>query len=521
MSKPARTWITILLILFSFTILQSQAETAPNQDTVQPIASSSQPNEMFYRDTNSVGHLNQIHEVKGWTGPTIAVAPSITTFTSLSNSPPAPSDNTASTSPSTWDVSNSAFGDNNNSNCASAILNGVTLCEVYRTSHWIWFADLATFKQNQVYITPLLNWPEVSNNQISQWLGFTLPPGNFDGGRHAVFVDPRPGYIGWTSGGNIGIGCEAFRDVPDWVTAVIPHEIANIFTSTITAGWPLDWWADGRSPFPAMVAVKVEQANGIPYWSQQDAWDSGDPQYVMFRDALQVKFGWQLFQTAFATMKSDHVNLANIHSEYESPNWMALHYVKSHTVAYYLSRAAGTDLSDILNQGTVGTQPPAWSGGAFGSYKINLRSAGFQVSPQPTKSSISSTSVSSTSSTIVSSTTSATVSSSSSSNSDPLKASSRISVTVYAAQIARNGQVSFKVLLQSPFYFNGRQPPIASRRVVFTAWDTGTSCTTDSNGVCQITLTAPATPGTYTVTVQFAGDSTYASSSTTAMVKVV
>lgn len=57
-------------------------------------------------------------------------------------------------------------------------------------------------------------------------------------------------------------------------------------------------------------------------------------------------------------------------NRFESGSWASLHYLKSHTVAYYLSRAAGADLSSTLNQGTVGTQPPGWTD-AFHTYQID------------------------------------------------------------------------------------------------------------------------------------------------------
>jgi hypothetical protein len=246
--------------------------------------------------------------------------------------------------------------------------------EIYRTAHWIWFSDPTIYAQNKAYIDPLLNWPETSYVQISQWLGLTLPPGSFDGGRRAIYIDSNPGYFGWTSAGNIGISYQVFGNVPDWPWIVIPHETANMFTGEgVTGGWPTDWWADGRSPFPAMVAVQVEKAYNVQYWSGHDSADSNDPQYIMFRDQLLGRFGWSLFQTAFWLMKANGVNLANIHSEYENSNWLALHYLKSNTVAYYLSRAAGVDVSSILAQGTIGTQPPGW-GGTFYAYQINLNS---------------------------------------------------------------------------------------------------------------------------------------------------
>ncbi len=252
--------------------------------------------------------------------------------------------------------------------------------EIYRTAHWIWYADPTIYSQNKQYIDPYLNWPETVYNQISSWLGFTLPPGSYDGGRYAVIVDSTPGYCqAWSSGSKFGLLDQDFQYCQDFTWVASADEIANVFTGSITASWPADWWADGRSPFPTMLAVQVEKANGIPSWSSNDQTDSADPAYVMFRDALLTRYGWSLFQNTFAQMLRDGVNLANWHSEYESQNWYSLHYLKSHIVAYYLSRAAGIDLSNTLNQDSVGQYPPLpWNGCCqppiFYPYQINLAS---------------------------------------------------------------------------------------------------------------------------------------------------
>jgi hypothetical protein len=244
--------------------------------------------------------------------------------------------------------------------------------QIYVTAHWVWFADPTIYNQTKNYIDPYLNWPETSYNQIAQWLGLSLPPGQFTGGRRAIYVDSNPGYFAWAAGGNIGIGYQVFSAIPDWPWVVIPHETANMFTGEgVSGGWPSDWWADGQSPFPAMVAVQVEKTFGVSYWVQHDAGDSNNPAYVMFRDKLLAPYGWSLFQKTFAGMIADSVNLNLWHSEYESSSWYSLHYLKSHVVAYYLSRAAGVDLSAVLAQGTVGQQPAGWTN-AFYAYRINL-----------------------------------------------------------------------------------------------------------------------------------------------------
>ena len=65
-----------------------------------------------------------------------------------------------------------------------------------------------------------------------------------------------------------GIGCsyDAFFGTANgikayWAHILITHEMVNLFTGqVVSGGWPVDWWANHRSPFPLMTAVEIEYA---------------------------------------------------------------------------------------------------------------------------------------------------------------------------------------------------------------------------------------------------------------------
>jgi hypothetical protein len=61
---------------------------------------------------------------------------------------------------------------------------------------------------------------------------------------------------------------------------------------------------------------------------------------------------------------------------------------------------------------------------------------------------------------------------------------------------------------------------IAGRTVTFTLNGVTVSASTNSSGVASVVATAPSNAGTYPITIAFAGDATYAATSTSATIKV-
>ena len=57
--------------------------------------------------------------------------------------------------------------------------------------------------------------------------------------------------------------------------------------------------------------------------------------------------------------------------------------------------------------------------------------------------------------------------------------------------------------------------PLAGKTLKFTLNGRSTRATTGSDGVASAKLTTPTTPGTYSITIDFAGDTTDSPSSTT------
>jgi hypothetical protein len=124
--------------------------------------------------------------------------------------------------------------------------------------------------------------------------------------KFAIKQGPPGGTGGWTLSGEMGVEAQSFSK-NRWCLVIPAQELVNLFTGSISGGWPLDWWADHKSPFPIMVAVEVVRDLG--YVREADDYDTEfreDPLYVWHRN-VKTAHGWQLYRNMFSAMKADGV----------------------------------------------------------------------------------------------------------------------------------------------------------------------------------------------------------------------
>jgi hypothetical protein len=229
-----------------------------------------------------------------------------------------------------------------------------------RTINWIARSDIYQSYKNS--FQNFFDFSQPAYDQIEQFLGLGSPIVPVE-----IHVTDDWRYGAWSSFGKLGFSYAMlvsdadvapswipglYRPVNEWTYSLIVHEMTNVFTGSVTSDWPTDWWADDRSPFPAMVNVKVLEAMGQENFAiLQDASLRPDPLYQMFK-TLQETYGWGMFQRAFSMMQLDGIELSQIDVGLNpSP-------LKSLYVAYYLSEGAGADLSGQLNAAFASANPP-------------------------------------------------------------------------------------------------------------------------------------------------------------------
>jgi MYXO-CTERM domain-containing protein len=152
---------------------------------------------------------------------------------------------------------------------------------------------------------------------------------------------------------------------------LVLHEFVNQWTGLVTSGWPTDWWADHRSPFPNSMDEQIMRTLGLTQEADvQHArfadTSSGDydPEVVMFNDHFQA-YGFEGLRKAFALIQGDGLHWDGLRdppdytdqTTFVSGNPSSL---LSNYVIAYLSLGAGADVTEKFLAATVGQQPPNW-----------------------------------------------------------------------------------------------------------------------------------------------------------------
>jgi hypothetical protein len=230
---------------------------------------------------------------------------------------------------------------------------------IHTGSHYIWYTKKCIWDAHQGDISALFDYMDRAFSQIvSDW---GIKPSRE---QYYLWVDPITGggcacssedihKVTGKEAPGIAIAYDAFFNGSKetkgfWAYAFGTHETTNLLTGQLDPGWPWDWWADDKSPFPAMTAVRVEAElgrNDISAWhgaqfdaARQDA--IGAKLYAMFK-TIQARYGWSIFQKMFALLKADGVQWNNIDSG-RNPSLILTAYVTA-----YMVLGSGDTLQDM------------------------------------------------------------------------------------------------------------------------------------------------------------------------------
>jgi hypothetical protein len=126
------------------------------------------------------------------------------------------------------------------------------------------------------------------------------------------------------------------RAIPGfWGYLLTLHEAINDFTGLVTPGWPPDWWADHRSPFPNALDILLLEQIGTELGNQAlldaasyqnyrfgDPAQSGyDSEVGMFLSLYDEYGGYAAFTGAFQLIQEDRLNWDTVapHAGHASP----------------------------------------------------------------------------------------------------------------------------------------------------------------------------------------------------------
>jgi hypothetical protein len=225
--------------------------------------------------------------------------------------------------------------------------------KIHEGKHWTWYAREDQFNNEKSDIEALYGYADRAFDKLCEAWGLK-PPRD----RYALLVMDRPG--GGFAAGDIGevraitgrpspgIGCayDAFSGSANgikayWAHILITHEMVNMFTGeAVSPGWPVDWWANHRSPFPLMTAIEIEYALVPEMAVHHEKQGREDPLVGMFLH-LKDQYGWAMFRKAFRAAIDDGIRWDAFGA---NPSALRTAYV-----AAYLQIGAPEDISGILS----------------------------------------------------------------------------------------------------------------------------------------------------------------------------
>lgn len=211
--------------------------------------------------------------------------------------------------------------------------------EIHRGKHWVWYARQDHHQQYRADIDALYEYADKAYDTLVEAWGVKPPADRYSllvmertgGGFAAGDISEVRAITGRRSPG-IGVAYNAFPGSANgiksyWAYVLITHEMVNLFTGeAVSGGWPVDWWANHRSPFPLMTALQIEYTLRPDVAVHHARQGMTDPLVVMFL-RLKDQYGWHMFRTAFRTAVADGVRWDRIGS---NPSALLTNYVAAY-----------------------------------------------------------------------------------------------------------------------------------------------------------------------------------------------
>lgn len=160
-----------------------------------------------------------------------------------------------------------------------------------------------------------------------------------DANRLPIRVTVRPsrdcqgGIAGATGNGELSY-CAGDWGGNQFCYGIIAHELCNLFTGEkVSAGWPTEWWANHRSPFPTVIANQALKSTVSQFYRMWGNYN--DPLVVMF-DHLYSDFHG-MFARMFQKMRELRISISGMQDPY-----------LSHNVYYFMFYGAGRQVADYF-----------------------------------------------------------------------------------------------------------------------------------------------------------------------------
>jgi len=244
---------------------------------------------------------------------------------------------------------------------------------VNKTDRFTWCVSYDSWKNRHDQLVDYLTFPDDVLGQLESY--FTV---SYSAGRQVAQVDEIHGGCGSPTdfGAGFFLPGGTFDAGNPWAHICSVQEITNSYTADVAGGWPRDWWADHKSPFPIFVNWNILDDLGItdaytfdyalqhgpgpsgntgtdmdPWYVSSSGFQQWDPQEKIFR-YLEALGGWAMFGSMFQYLDQDQIRL-----EVAAPAQYNISELRSEYVVAYMSLGYGTNLTDFVSQYRVGQRP--------------------------------------------------------------------------------------------------------------------------------------------------------------------
>jgi hypothetical protein len=270
----------------------------------------------------------------------------------------------------------------------------VDYVKVYQSSLTEWCVDRNLWNSNSQDISKFFGYGDAVLTQLQSFFPVTPPSQPF-------IIEVKSPYGGASTGCDFNGGAycnsvtgDAYYNVYNdpvtntpvpgfWGYLLTLHEAINVYTGLISGGWPSDWWADDRSPFPNAMDYEILQTLGTQQnnatllaaaTAQKDRFDNSaqnpsgyDPEVAMFVNFYNQFCqgspctGFPAYRRAFGLVVADHISWPSVSADasYTGDNNYSAQ-LSEYVIAYLqLGFGTTTDLTQAFVDSGVGSEDTA------------------------------------------------------------------------------------------------------------------------------------------------------------------
>ena len=206
---------------------------------------------------------------------------------------------------------------------------------VHSSEHFVWYVDLPSLLylvSNGIELEKYYDYPEEVLDLLVKNFG-CHERFNDTQNTEKLSVFVRLSNYAYATSNEVSVPVDSFRNEycdynNGWFYVLLTHEMVNMYTArTVSPGWPVDWWADHKSPYPLVTACLIMNQTDIAKLSKISEChlsNNLNKPFVKMFFSIYKNFGSEFFKKMFDLMRNDSIELDYIG---ENPSLLRTEYV--------------------------------------------------------------------------------------------------------------------------------------------------------------------------------------------------